>query len=199
MYVVIRLHVVPARRPARALTLVFAADAFKMIDVDGNEYIDRFELQLLVDAVYRAMEAVDIKLPDDSKTFADKIILLMADVSGKITLQQYKSCVSKNTLFFQSLGLIFDTGTCACMRVYMFWCTARHTCAHDIARRYLMAFFGGRYGVRVPEDAVKSTKEGTLDHFRSQRLEYGAEHDARNPSIGTLLIARAVAAQYTAN
>lgn len=85
--------------------------AFKMIDVDGNEYIDRFELQLLVDAVYRAMEAVDIKLPDDSKTFADKIILLMADVSGKITLQQYKSCVSKNTLFFQSLGLIFDTDT----------------------------------------------------------------------------------------
>jgi hypothetical protein len=82
-----------------------------MIDVDGNGYIDRFELQLLVDAIYRAMEAVDIKLPDDAKTFADKIILLMADVSGKITLQQYKTCVNKNTLFFQSLGLIFDTGT----------------------------------------------------------------------------------------
>jgi hypothetical protein len=63
------------------------------------------------------MEAVDIKLPDDSKTFADKIILLMADVSGKITLQQYKSCVSKNTLFFQSLGLIFDTGTCVSLHV----------------------------------------------------------------------------------
>ena len=107
-----------------------------MIDVDGNDYIDRFELQLLVDAVYRAMEAVDIKLPDDSKTFADKIILLMADVSGKITLQQYKSCVSKNTLFFQSLGLIFDTGTCACLHVLV------HRAPHMCARHRAQVFNG---------------------------------------------------------
>lgn len=95
-----------------------------MIDLDRNGYIDRFELQLLVDAIYRAMERVDIKLPDDSKTFAEKIILLMADVSGQISLEQYKACILKNTLFFQSLGLIFDSGMYRLSSFVFFFCVA---------------------------------------------------------------------------
>lgn len=82
-----------------------------MADLDQNGFIDRVELQLLVDAIYHSLSMVDIKLPDDPKTFFEKIILLMADVEGKISLEQYKSCVKKNALFFQSLGLIFDNDT----------------------------------------------------------------------------------------
>lgn len=83
--------------------------AFKMIKKKKETgCIDRFELKLVIEAIHKAMEAVDLKLPDDPDTLSDKITLLMADISGEISLEQYKACVSKNSLFFQSLGLIFD-------------------------------------------------------------------------------------------
>jgi len=86
-------------------------DAFKMIKKKKETgCIDRFELKLVIEAIHKAMEAVDLKLPDDPDTLSDKITLLMADISGEISLEQYKACVSKNSLFFQSLGLIFDLG-----------------------------------------------------------------------------------------
>ncbi|KAL6076828.1 Phosphatidylinositol 4-phosphate 5-kinase 1 [Balamuthia mandrillaris] len=83
--------------------------AFKMIDLDNNGFIERVELQLLVDAIYYSLNVVDIKLPDDATTFMEKIILLMGDTDGKISLQQYKNCVKQNLLFFQSLGLLYST------------------------------------------------------------------------------------------
>lgn len=54
---------------------------------------------------------VHIKLPEDSVAFFEKIVVMMGDVEGKITLEQYKQCVKKHPLFFQSLGLIYDNET----------------------------------------------------------------------------------------
>eukprot|EP00005_Dracoamoeba_jomungandri_P000758 CAMPEP_0174256474 /NCGR_PEP_ID=MMETSP0439-20130205/5696_1 /TAXON_ID=0 /ORGANISM="Stereomyxa ramosa, Strain Chinc5" /LENGTH=1331 /DNA_ID=CAMNT_0015339093 /DNA_START=87 /DNA_END=4078 /DNA_ORIENTATION=+ len=82
--------------------------AFKMADLDKDRYINRTELKLLVDAIYQALEAVDIRLPDDTRTFFEKIVLLMGDVEGKISLPMYKRCISQNPLFFESLGMLYD-------------------------------------------------------------------------------------------
>ena len=47
-------------------------------------------------------------MPEDNVALFEKIIVMMGDVDGKISLEQYKNCVKKNPLFFQSLGLIYD-------------------------------------------------------------------------------------------
>eukprot|EP01090_Pellita_catalonica_P013975 TRINITY_DN3453_c0_g1_i1.p1 TRINITY_DN3453_c0_g1~~TRINITY_DN3453_c0_g1_i1.p1 ORF type:complete len:513 (+),score=74.84 TRINITY_DN3453_c0_g1_i1:107-1540(+) len=83
--------------------------AFGMMDTDNSGTVVVEELHAYVRSIFEAVEAVGLKMSDSVTVFEEKIRVLIGDVNGSVTLQQYRDAVKKHTIFFQSLGLLYTS------------------------------------------------------------------------------------------